>query len=183
MKNVYIKMLFVLLSAISAAPSLAGGPEVSQLSYRTEDSRILVSFITINAFPPEIEQRLQSGLEVEFRHFVEIMSPRWYWWNAKPLRRQIQTKIKYDNLTKQYTFTKIVDGGLIESETTSVFTDIQKWMTSFQDINLGQIQDLGDGRFFIRAKTDIMKRNVFLFIPWDIDTGWKKIPLILKSNE
>ncbi len=181
------KMKFVLLLCLTLMMSgvlFAANPKISDLSYRMEGDVILVSFKLINAFPPEIEKRMKSGLKVSFRHFIEVIDPKWYWWDKEYFKCEIVTTVKYDNLTKQYSLTKSVDGGLIESETTNGLNDVAVWMTEFSNVSGGSVNNLKVGnKYVVRVKTELLNRNVLFFIPWDMDTNWKKIPLLLKSDE
>ena len=98
------------LSLSSGAASPASGAEIVDSVPVIRGDGILVSFRVEDAFSDDIVHAIETGLEVGFRYNVELKRVRRVWFDEKAASRQIQTTVSYDNLTKRFSRSRVIDG-------------------------------------------------------------------------
>jgi hypothetical protein len=116
-----------------------------------------------------------SGLPVTFRYTVELKRVRTVWLNQKVTTRSIHTTVTYDNLTERYKLSREIDG---EIDATGVVEDVEamrRFMVTMESMELFDTSLLEpNGEYYLRVKGVVRDRNLFLFIPWDVGSGWEK---------
>jgi hypothetical protein len=71
-----------------------------------------------------------------------------------------------------------VDGEVERSSTTDKPEEMRRWMTEVQGIPLGPVSGFTPAEdFSVRVKSNLQPRFVLLFIPWNRDTAWVRVPL------
>ena len=58
------------------ASAQSSKPVIEDLSARIEDDRAWVSYDLVGVMDAEVEERIQSGIPVTFRHKLEVLSKR-----------------------------------------------------------------------------------------------------------
>ena len=114
-----------------------GGGYIAQrmLSARDEDGAVHVSYRLAGALTPEVEERIQSGIPVTFRHRIEISTGRWM-----PLvpdrvvsRTLMETRVRYDSLTRNYELFRKIEqkarGGSQADLTAALATEVAAMQT------------------------------------------------------
>lgn len=153
----------------------AGAAEIVDLVPLIRKDKIRVSFGMKDAFSADVEQAIASGLPVSFDYEVQLKKVRTAWLNQKMIARRIRTTVAYDNLTKRHTLTREIDGQIVTTEVASDPNAMQRFMTRFENLELFDTSLLEpNGEYYLRVKGFVKERNLFLFIPWDLGSGWKK---------
>jgi hypothetical protein len=153
----------------------AAGAEIVDLTPVIKRGRILVSFRLTGAFTEDIERAIASGLPISFRYTVELKKVRTLWVNKRIAKREILTTVIYDNLTERYKLSREVDGELHGTEVVSDPVAMRRFMAEFEALDLFDVSLLEpNGEYYLRVKGVMKDRNLFLFIPWDIGSGWEK---------
>ena len=109
--------LLVALVIALAAPlaAVADRIEVKQAALRAqEDGWVLEADFEI-ALTPTLEGALNKGVPLYFLLEFELIRPRWYWVNERIFANQLQYRLSYNALTRQY---RIGVGGLYQNFST-----------------------------------------------------------------
>lgn len=172
----------VLLGAACGHAALAasglGEASVEQLAARIEGRELLVSFRLDNAFPVELEERLQAGKEISFRHRVDLFLRRPLWVTPNKLleRTVVETRVAYDALTRQYRLyrkteskTQRPDDPFLDFEvrrSTRSLDEAVLWMTVLDDVPLPWRPEWkGAERLRVRVTSTLGRRFLLLVIP------------------
>jgi hypothetical protein len=146
---------------------LARGSDTLQLSLRLD-----------GAFDEKILAKLESGLELRFRHQVEVRRHRTLWFPRVLASKKIVTSAALDTLTGNYTLRRTVNGGIVETLTTSDVEEMREFMTLLQEIRLELPEDaVLDRRSEARARSHLETRFFLLIFPLAFDTDWERWPL------
>jgi hypothetical protein len=98
-------------------------------------------------------------------------------------RKKIFTSAVLDNLTRQYTLRRAVNGGIVETLTTSDVAEMRQFMTRIEAVHLRLPDGIPrDGRTEARARSHLETR-FFLFWPYAFDTDWVRWPLAAAGAE
>ena len=174
----------LLLSFLSPAVVSAREAEVTDLRTDLSGDRYLVTFRIDGAFPEEVEERIASGLETRFRHRIRVYRKRTGWFDKVLWETVATTTVNYDSLTSQYTLTRFLDGQLRDTSFTGDPEEMRRWMTVLEGIPVGGIEDLaGEGKYFVRVKSNLRSRFFLFFIPVNWNTKWEMIPLLQPGRE
>jgi hypothetical protein len=171
--NFGLKLCTLIVVLTGALP--AWGAEIIELVPVHRRDKIYVSFRMIEAFSDEVERAVAAGLPVTFRYTVELKKVRAIWLNKKITTRHIRTTVTYDNLTERYKLSREIDGETDASDMVSDPEAMQRFMLTFDALELFDSSALEpNGEYYVRVKGVVRDRNLFLLIPWDVDSAWKK---------
>lgn len=157
--------------------------EIEQLQVEPAAGQFRVAFRLAGAFTEEVEEVMASGLPVTFHHTLRAYRRRTGWFDRVVGEREVTTTVNFDTLTKQYRMSRSVDGQLVDTLLTDKADEMKAWMTVFERIDLPC--DEGSqplDRFYVKVKSEIQKRFVFFFIPWDLETAWTKSAVIQRDG-
>lgn len=151
------------------------GADIVELVPVVRKSKITLSFRMTDAFTDEVERSVASGLPVTFRYTVQLKKVRTLWFNQKVAEREIRTTVTYDNLTKRYKLSRDVGGEIQATDVVSDPQSMRRFMVTFESLELFDTSLLEpNSEYYLRVKGVIRDRNLFLFIPWDVGSGWEK---------
>jgi len=173
------KILSVPLLALGIlAAGDAGSPEIAGLSVTEHSGHYQVSFRLESAFDEEILSRIGSGMETTLVYQIEVLRRRRFWLDDRARQLRMETVVRYDSLSGQYSLGLKLDGEVQRSSTTDRPEEMRLWMTEIRGIDLGPVSAfVPQEDFIVRVKSDIRTRFVLLFIPWGRDTGWARVAL------
>ena len=140
-----------------------------------KDKKIFLTFRMIDAFNEDIERSIASGLPVSFRYEVQLKKVRTIWFNQRVVTRRITNTVTYDNITKRYTLSRDIDGGIVATALVVDPDEMMRFMTVVSDLEVFDVSFLEpNSDYYLRVKGLVKERNLFLFVPWDQDSGWEK---------
>jgi hypothetical protein len=90
------------IAFVVAPASRADYIPTRSVEVRVEDERVLLNAefeLTLN---PTLEEALQKGIPLYFLLEVDIVRPRWYWFDDKVLQHATQYRVSWLPLTRQY---------------------------------------------------------------------------------
>jgi hypothetical protein len=194
MPRTLLRNLFLLLILVSGAVSAAENessqaaeaprPCIAALTMDRVDGQYVASFRLDSAFDAEILGKIASGLETVFDYRLEVIRRRRFWIDERTVQRRILASTRYDSLSRQYSLLLKVDGEVEKSSTTDKPEEMRRWMTEIQGVVLGPVSGFTPPEeYTVRAKSDLQPRFVLLFIPWDRDTTWTRVPLLSGSPD
>ncbi len=115
-------------------PVPAAGIHNLKASFKQEVLR--VSYTVEGAFTPAVQERLVSASTIRFVHRIRVYRRRPLFFGGRVLaERNIETSVRYDNLTRQYALTRIVDGAPVESTTTESEQEMRRFMTEIEEFD------------------------------------------------
>lgn len=169
----------------AAGPVPAGSPDLSGASVSRlrvdrprPEGRILVSFEIDGALTEEVRERIHSGIEMSFRHRVDLLSKRAFpLWPRKLVGRTVvTTTVQYDSLTRRYRLERETGGKSwpkeqtppesVESRSTSSAAEMESWMTDVEEVALPSPPDRQEARLKVRVRSELGRRFVFYLVPW-----------------
>ena len=153
----------------------AWGAEIRELVPVIRQDKISVSFRMTEAFSEDVERAVASGLPVTFRYTIQLKRVRTVWLNQKVTTRHIHTTVTYDNLTERYKLSREINGEIDATEVVSDVAAMRRFMVTMESMELFDTSLLEpNGEYYLRVKGIVRDRNLFLFIPWDVGSGWEK---------
>lgn len=162
----------LLLGAFAAPAGEAA--EIVDLTSLVRGAHIHVSFRVEDAVNDEIERAIETGLEVTFRYNVELKRVRGIWLDPLIAKRRVSTMVSYDNLTKRYSLTREIDGEIDQTAVVADAEAMRRFMTSVEALPVFEVSLIEPNEeYYLRVKGVMRDRNLLLFIPWDVSTGWK----------
>ncbi len=170
-----VSRVFCLAVSFLAAGVPLWGADIVDVISVVRNDRIIVSFQMTDAFSDEVESTIESGLPVSFLFTVQLKRVRTIWLNERVTTRNIRTTVTYDNLTERYMLSREIDGEIQATDVVSDPEAMRRFMVTVESLDLFDTAMLeANGEYYLRLKGVIRDRNLFLFIPWDVGTGWTK---------
>ena len=171
--NFGLKLGTLVLFLVGALP--AWGADIVELVPVHRGDKIYVSFRMTEGFSDEVGRAVAAGLPVTFRYTVELKKVRAVWLNEKITTRHIRTTVAYDNLTERYKLSREIDGETDASDMVSDPEAMQRFMLTLDALELFDTSVLEpNGEYYVRVKGVVRDRNLFLLVPWDVGSRWKK---------
>lgn len=172
-------LLCVLLAAATVATAAQpdDSPRVRLLEVLDRGYELTVSFRVENAFDERIASKLEAGLEIRFRHQVEIRRRRTWWFERNLAQKKVVTMAIRNTLTGLFTLNRIVDGGIVETQTTSDMEEVRDFLSQVDNLTIPLPAGLPrDRRTEVRVRA-VLETRFFLFFPYPFDTDWVTRPL------
>lgn len=98
-----------LTSPVRAQSGTAG--EISQLSAERSDEGLFITATLDFELPRAVEDALSKGIPIQFVAEVEVLRPRWYWWERRSAAAQRVWRLTYQPLTRRYRVSLGAGGG------------------------------------------------------------------------
>src|SRR5262245_24258449 len=83
------------------------------------DGKVFVSFELPEAFTPDIQEAIHSGLATSFTYDVELRRGTSLWMDRTLASATVTASVRYDNLTRQHHLSRMVDGRVDASRVTA----------------------------------------------------------------
>jgi len=148
-------------------------PQIAQIETEVDGDGIRVAARLVDAFPREVEQRLESGLEISFEYKVRLRRRRRRIPDRTVSERYVVVTTQYSSLTRMFKLSRRVDGTVIDSDLTERAEVMRDWMTRLDHLLLFEPRDYDSpGQYYVSVKTKLQRRFELLFIPADVETPW-----------
>ena len=126
-------LLFVLtLPAVAAAQA----EQSLQITPLTRDGRVLVTFMLSDAFNDDVRTAIHSGTPISFIYEVELKRASTMWLDRTMDTSVVTASVRFDNLTRRYFVTRLIDGRIEGTETFEREDDVRKKLTEFEKLPL-----------------------------------------------
>lgn len=155
----------VWLSLLALAP--AG--QILEVAPLPRDGQVLVSFKLGDAFTEEVEAAVHSGLTVSFVYKVDSMRGSAVWFDRTIASAVVTATVRFDNLTRKYHITRMLDGRIERAETTASRELVREWLTAdFERLPLFRSVALQpNSEYDVRVRAHTTPRNAAFLWPWD----------------
>jgi len=153
-------------------------PAIEGLTASIENDRARVSYEVVGALDAEVQERIQSGIPVVFRHKVQVLSKRGVpLMPAKVIAQTlIETRVEYDSLTRRYDLLRSIEhkvrqkkqGPLTEEQRklTDSAEEMRDWMTRFDEIPVfDPTRELRGRALRVRVEVNLGRRYILFVFP------------------
>lgn len=173
----YLIIIVLLITASFPSLAIAKEARVDKL-FVGKKPNLNLSFVIREAFKPEMEEGIKSGIPTTFTFYVELYRERRFWPDKAVFKWTFKHTVKYDNLKKEY---EVTLGELDKVIITKDFVEMKRLMVTGNAIELKLDKPLRTGsRHSLRmmAQLDTVKlpfllRHMLFFVKfWDFETDW-----------
>jgi uncharacterized protein DUF4390 len=175
--------LAVLLCLVAVAGPAAAG-QTLQVTPLPRDGRVLVSFRLADAFTDDVRAAVHSGLTISFVYDVDLKRSSSLWLDRTIASTEVTATVRYDNLTRRYHVTRMLDGRIERASHTEREEDARAWLTTeFDRLPLFSSARLeANSEYYVRVRAHTTPRNAAFVWPWvrhDV-TGNAKFTFLLQ---
>jgi len=100
------------------------------------DGDVFVSFTAPGAVTAELREAIRSGMVITFTYDVTLRQGTFLWFDRTLGEAEIAAGVRFDNLTRTYHVTRMVDGRVIWSESSASEDQVRVWLTEFDRLKL-----------------------------------------------
>ena len=97
---------------------------------------LLVSFSAPGAVTDELREAIRSGMVITFTYDVALVQSAFLWFDRTLADAEVAAGVRYDNLTRTYHVTRMVDGRVTWSESSASEEQVRGWLTEFERLKL-----------------------------------------------
>jgi hypothetical protein len=132
---------------------------------------VLVTFELADGFTDEVRAAVRSGLKTTFTYTVDLRLEVPAWVDRTMATAVVTNSVEYDNLTRQHTVVRVLDGKT-ESTQTESEAMVRQLMTSFQRLPLFRTSVLEPNReYYVRITATARPTNGAFLWPWGSGTS------------
>lgn len=136
------------------------------------DDNVLVTFELTDGFTEQVKDAIHSGLKTTFTYSVELRLDVPAWVDRTIATTVVTNSVEYDNLTRQATLVRTVDGRVEKTEATADDATVRSWMTTFNRLPLFKTRVLEENReYYVRVVATARPTNGVLLWPWGSGTS------------
>jgi hypothetical protein len=183
-----LRLLASLLLALAltwSAPSGAENIEISHISLEANDSGYALDADLEIALNPHLEDAINKGVPLYFEVEFELTRERWYWFDARPVSRQLMLRLSYHALTRQY---RVSRGALHQSfsslaDALRVLSRVRSW----QVLERAEMEAGTEYQAALRMRLDVTQLpkpfqvNALTNRDWNLASEWRRWPLRFKA--
>jgi uncharacterized protein DUF4390 len=132
------------------------------------DGQVLVSFALSDGLTADVRDAIQSGLPTTFSYDVELRRRASAWFDQTIAAVTISATVRFDNLTRRYQMSRIIDGRVEDARPTEDSETVAGWMTHVERLPLSRTAGLeANADYYVRVRAHTRSRNTWFFWPWD----------------
>lgn len=168
MSRLHLMSSFAAVLSLSIL-ALASAGQILEVAPLPRDGQVLVSFKLGDAFTEEVEAAVHSGLTVSFVYKIDLVRGSAVWFDRTMASAVVTATVRFDNLTRKYHVTRMLDGRTERAETTERKEVVRDWLTSdFDRLPLFRSVALqANSEYYIRVRAHTTPRNAAFLWPWD----------------
>jgi hypothetical protein len=159
-------------TALVLATALSAMPEQSLfVAPLARDGQVLVSFKLAQTLTDELRTAIHSGLTVSFVYKVDLKRSSAAWIDRTIASTVVTATVRYDNLTRKYHLSRVLDWRPGEWHTTDREEVAWAWVTTqFDRLPLFRGVSLEDNaEYYVRVRAHTSPRNASFVWPWQGD--------------
>ena len=155
----------LLLSVVTLAGQ---ADQTLQIAPLERDGQILVSFKLAQAPTDEIRAAIHSGLTISLVYKVDLRRSSAAWFDRTIASAVVTAAVRYDNLTRRFSVTRMVDGRSDRADTMDREDAAWAWLTrQFEMLPLFRTVSLeNNGEYYVRVRAHTTPRNMSFVWPW-----------------
>lgn len=183
-----VRRLFVLAAALTAtlaAAALARGSEddalgIPQVSARFSGREVRVEARLSAPLPPEVRQRLESGLPTTAVWEVRLFVSREAWWDGLKDERHYEVTASRRPVSGDYAVERRLDGRLLETAIVAGRDDAERALSALPGLPCFTMgRTLAGKPLVVRVRCVYATAVALGFVPTRVSTGWRRSPVFV----
>jgi hypothetical protein len=132
------------------------------------DGEVLVTFRLEQALSDDLRMKIHSGLTVSFVYKVDLKRSSAVWIDRTIGSAVVTATVRYDNLTRKYHLSRMLDGASDHAEVTDKEDIAWAWVTTqFERLPLFRGVPLeSNGEYYVRVRAHTTPNNPSFVWPW-----------------
>ena len=164
--------LIAALALLMPLLALAQGSDALRIVPLVRDDYVLVSFTLTKGFTDEVRAAIRSGLKTTFTYEVELRLDVPTWVDRTIGTATATSSVEYDNLTRRYTLSRVLDGRTEEARITEDEGAVRQWLTVQQRLPLFRTSLLQANRdYYVRVQATARPSNGSVLWPFSAGTS------------
>jgi hypothetical protein len=156
--------LATVLLALALATPAADDIRVTPL---VRDGELLISFSAPGAVTDELREAIRSGMVITFTYDVALVQEGFLWFDRTLADAEVAAGVRYDNLTRTYHVTRMVDGRVTWSESSASEEQVRGWLTEFERLKLFAATTLTpNAEYTVQIRARISPRRAWSLWPF-----------------
>jgi hypothetical protein len=149
----FFARLLVVLASCAAFTARAEEAEVREASLHVVEDGLVLNADFALELTPRLAEVLQNGVPLYFVVDFEMTRPRWYWFDEKAAAKQLQLRLSYHPLSRQY---RLSSGSLQQhfatlGEALNVLKRLRNWLVADRSMTFSD----ADYEAAVRLRLDI----------------------------
>jgi hypothetical protein len=162
-------LALVLATAIRAGAQTGDNLRVVPI---TRDGHVLISFDLQDGFTDDVRAAILSGLKTTFTYAVELRLDVPGWVDRTIGTSTVGVSVEYDNLTRRYSVSRLIDGRIDESRVTDDERVVRGFLTSGVKLPLFATGMLEPNReYYVRVRATARPSNGSILWPFGNGTS------------
>ena len=169
-----VRAFFALSAAVLffAVPLAAQVQEGLRIVPLVRDDHVLVTFELSDGFTDEVRAAVKSGLKTTFTYTVDLRLEVPAWVDRTIATAVVNNSVEYDNLTRQHTVVRAVDGRVDLQQQTENESMVRQLMTGISRLPLFRTSVLQPNReYYVRVSAVARPTNGAFLWPWGSGTS------------
>jgi hypothetical protein len=164
------RAVVVLFLAALSLPVLADAQSL-KVAPLSRDGQVLVSFELEQELTDEIREAIHSGLTYSFIYRVDLRRGSAIWFDRTIASAVVTATVRYDNLTRRYHVSRLLDGRTDWADTTDREEVAWGWLTKgFDRLTLfNRVSLQANAEYNLRVRAHSTPRNAAFPLPWHGD--------------
>jgi hypothetical protein len=164
--------LLALALVMGAATAFAQTGETLRVIPLVRGDHVLVSFDLQDGFTDDVRAAIKSGLRTTFTYNVELRLDVPGWVDRTIGTSTVGVSVEYDNLTRRYSVSRVIDGHVDESKITEDERIAREYLTSGAKLPLFQTSMLEANReYYVRVRATARPSNGSILWPFGSGTS------------
>jgi hypothetical protein len=161
------RIVILLFLAALGLPALADA-QTLKVAPLSRDGQVLVSFELGQELTDEIREAIHSGLTYSFVYRVELRRGAAIWFDRTLASAVVTATVKYDNLTRRYYVSRLIDGRTDWMDKTDREDEAWDWLTKgFDRMALfTRVSLQANAEYYLRVRAYSTPRNAAFPLPW-----------------
>jgi hypothetical protein len=136
------------------------------------DDHVLVSYNLQDGFTDDVRAAIKSGLKTTFTYTVELRLDVPGWVDRTIGAAAIAASVEYDNLTRRYSITRVVDGRVDDAKVTEDERVVREYLTNAVRLPLFRTSLLEPNReYYVRVRATARPSNGSILWPFGSGTS------------
>ena len=134
--------------------------------------QVLVTFELRDGFTPEVRAAIHSGLKTTFTYTVDLRLDVPGWVDRTIATAVVLNSVEYDNLTRQHTMERRIDGRVEEALVDADEATVRQWLTNLKQLRLFPTSMLERNReYYVRVSATARPSHGSLLWPFGSGTS------------
>lgn len=174
-----MRRIGLLVLAVLFSGAVGRAAETLRIVPINADDSVVVSVELSDAYNDDVRRSISSGLRTTFTYTIELRMLVPGWVDRTVATSTVSLSDQFDNLTRQHTLSRVVDGRTDDSTVTEDDAVARQWLTTLTRLPIVRTAKLDPGRdYYVRITAQARPRGGSLIGLASAITGQAKFTLI-----